>query len=374
VVDAGPTGQVPNSVTTSVTICVPGTSTCQTIPNVLVDTGSSGLRLLASVVTIPLQRVNSPTTGDFYGECANFATGVTWGPLAAADVLLAGETAHSMSLQVIGDTAAGPSIPSSCSAQGATQDSLALLGANGIIGVGLFQQDCGPYCATTADTIYYDCTAANACSPTTVALASQVSNPVAFFAQDNNGVVLQLPAISDSGAASVNGSLIFGIGTQANNVLTGAVIGVPDSGASMGSFTATYRGVALTNSFFDSGSNGLFFDDSTIATCSATGASPGFYCPGSSAALSEIPVSVSITGSNGSTTVSAVVANSGFLFAEASGSLHAFDDLGAPTGTSLPNAFDFGVPFFFGKSVFTAIEHQSTPGGTGPYFAFQAAP
>jgi hypothetical protein len=32
--------------------------------------------------------------------------------------------------------------------------------------------------------------------------------------------------------------------------------------------------------------------------------------------------------------------------------------------------FDFGLPFFFGRSVFTAIEGASTPGGTGPYVAF----
>ncbi len=32
--------------------------------------------------------------------------------------------------------------------------------------------------------------------------------------------------------------------------------------------------------------------------------------------------------------------------------------------------FDFGLGFFFGRSVFTAIEGQGTPGGAGPYFAY----
>jgi hypothetical protein len=32
--------------------------------------------------------------------------------------------------------------------------------------------------------------------------------------------------------------------------------------------------------------------------------------------------------------------------------------------------FDWGLPFFFGRTVYTAIEGQSTPAGVGPYFAF----
>jgi hypothetical protein len=35
-----------NMLQTSVTICVPGTNTCQTIDNIQVDTGSQGLRIL----------------------------------------------------------------------------------------------------------------------------------------------------------------------------------------------------------------------------------------------------------------------------------------------------------------------------------------
>jgi len=83
-VNAGPTGQFPNTVLTSVTVCVPGTQTCQTIPNVMVDTGSTGLRLLASVLTIALPPVTSPTTGHAYSECTDFADGVTWGAVSAA--------------------------------------------------------------------------------------------------------------------------------------------------------------------------------------------------------------------------------------------------------------------------------------------------
>src|SRR3569832_2865883 len=53
-VNAGPTNHSLNQPFTSVTICVPGTSNCQTIGGILIDTGSYGLRILSSAVTIPL--------------------------------------------------------------------------------------------------------------------------------------------------------------------------------------------------------------------------------------------------------------------------------------------------------------------------------
>ena len=45
---------------------------------------------------------------------------------------------------------------------------------------------------------------------------------------------------------------------------------------------------------------------------------------------------------------------------------YAFSNLGGPNA----GAFDWGLPFFFGRNVYTAIELQTTPGGTGPYFAY----
>src|SRR5258708_39910817 len=46
-VNAGPNGNYANGVFTSVTICAPGTSNCQTVSGVLVDTGSCGFRVLS---------------------------------------------------------------------------------------------------------------------------------------------------------------------------------------------------------------------------------------------------------------------------------------------------------------------------------------
>ena len=57
-VNGGPDGNYANGVFVSVTVCVPSTSTCQTVPNVLVDTGSTGLRILSSALTISLTQQN----------------------------------------------------------------------------------------------------------------------------------------------------------------------------------------------------------------------------------------------------------------------------------------------------------------------------
>jgi hypothetical protein len=32
--------------------------------------------------------------------------------------------------------------------------------------------------------------------------------------------------------------------------------------------------------------------------------------------------------------------------------------------------FDWGLPFFYGRNVYAAVEQQSTPGGSGPYIAY----
>src|SRR5579872_1335178 len=45
---ANPPSAYTNGAFVSVNVCVPGTSTCQTIDDVLVDTGSFGLRILGS--------------------------------------------------------------------------------------------------------------------------------------------------------------------------------------------------------------------------------------------------------------------------------------------------------------------------------------
>ncbi|AQH05794.1 hypothetical protein A9R05_43025 (plasmid) [Burkholderia sp. KK1] len=345
-----------NQPTASVTICVPGTTNCQTINNVLVDTGSSGLRLFSSEVSLALPRVVSGSAT--LTECSAFGSGSTWGTVASADISLAGEVAKSASVQLIADPAV-ESIPASCMAESpsdAAVQTAAELGANGIIGVGLATADCGTYCVnTTANNVYFSCTAST-CSQTTAAANMQVANPVGQFAQDNNGVAITLPAVTTAGLTQVTGTLTFGIGTQSDNALGTAQVYTVNSS---GEVTTIYGSDTDTDSFIDSGSNGFFFHDSSITQCAITDA-PGFYCPAST--LTESAMIQGVNGNNVS--VSFQVANTDTI---AAAGVYAVNGLAT---TAPPGTFDWGLPFFYGRTVYTAINNASTPGGTGPYFAF----
>jgi len=35
-----------------------------------------------------------------------------------------------------------------------------------------------------------------------------------------------------------------------------------------------------------------------------------------------------------------------------------------------PDSFDFGLPFFYGRPIYTAIEGRTAAGAAGPFFAF----
>lgn len=353
-IDSGPAGagNIINVPYVSVTLCRPGTSTCQTIDHVLVDTASFGLRIISGVLnsSLALPAVTA-SDGNPMGECAQFVSGYFWGSVRSADVKIAGEIAPSLPVQQVGDTSAAfANVP--CS--GANFGTVAALGANGILGVGLFNHDCGSPCARQANNgVYYECTA-SACTSTTMPLANQVANPVPLFATDNNGVVLTMPSVATGGATTLTGTLAFGIDTQSNNNVGSATVYAADS---KGNFTTTYKGVTLASSFLDSGSNGFFFTDATIPQCSA---SSGFYCPATPLALSAVNTSASGAPSG---PVDFTIVNLQALDA----SIRA-----APVGGSIgqSGSFDWGMPFFFGRTVFVAIAGRSTLHGTGPYWAY----
>jgi hypothetical protein len=340
----------------SVTVCAPGSTTnCQTIDNIQVDTGSAGLRILSSVLSSSIgvvQETNINGDGGPVVECTIFADGISWGPVVTANVQVGGETAASIPIQVIGDPAF-PTPPNSCLALGPTEeDSVATFGANGILGVGPFVQD---------GQDYYSCPE-GACSPITVSV-QEVTNPVASFPVDSNGVIVELPGLDGGVATSPTGSLVFGIGTQSNNALGTATIYALDP-VFDAYITVDFNGTSYPDSFIDSGSNSIDFVDSSIPVCSTSGIAPNFFCPSSTMAN----LTAMNTGSNGVTgTAMFSVANAEDLFNN-NPTATAFLELAGPS--PFATSFDWGLPFFFGKNVFTAIAGDATPGGPGPYVAY----
>ncbi|MFT3800402.1 MAG: DUF3443 family protein [Burkholderiaceae bacterium] len=367
VIDGGPSGNAVNVPFVSLKICTPGSTTqCQTIDHILLDTGSTGLRLISSVLNAsvaPARHTNA--AGEQLAECFAYVDGTVWGRLAKLDVELGGELLSSVPVHLIGDETSATLPGSDC--PGPYQNTVAEFGANGILGISTFLQDCGSQCAAAASSSYYFRCPADGCVKTPVALADQVNNPVARLAGDNNGVIVTLPSVPTGGASKATGALILGINTRGNNALA-TTTPILTLSPTTGYLTATYQGKALSNSFFDTGSNFYFFNDSSIPQCTA-GDYDRFYCP-----LATQNISATVTGANGvANTVSFSLVNA-YTTHQANWRNDVFDGFGATS--SLASSFDFGAPFFFGRSVYTAFEGDGgaatnvVGGVAGPWIAY----
>ena len=414
IVDAGPASVASsnepdfNMAFTTLVVCAPGTSNCVTIDHVLVDTGSTGLRIPAGAfptltnganVLAALQNVNTSTP---VAECYEFVDSFNWGTVRYADVKLGGssntsEVASSVPIQVTGDPSV-PSIPSDCT--GAEADTVAELGANGLLGVNYLQYDCDALgfsnpclsSSTAPSGMYYTCSGSS-CSVSAAPFNQQVRNPVSMFATDNNGVIVELPGVpigGETGISTGQGSLVFGIGTQSNNGLSSsAVVLNIDSNPNDPQYagvTTVFKGTSYPNSaeaktleadgsftigsFLDSGSDAIYFLDqpqSGITACS-----DGWYCPSSTESLTAVNQATNGNSSN----VQFNVSNGDTL----SASYTAFSDLAAPNTSGTPDSltqaedgyFDWGLSFFYGRNVYTAIWGVTSPSGVpaGPLWAY----
>jgi hypothetical protein len=354
-----------NIPTVSVTICAPGSTTnCQTINNVQLDTGSFGLRVVSSVLNptlaaaLPVSTIGS--SGAQLAECATFADGYTWGSVRTALVTIGGETTTSaIPLQLIGDKSAS-TVPTRGCGSGSAENTVADLGANGILGVGTAPTDCGATCANASTAAnysnYFACPNGTSCTRTAVPLTQQVANPVASFPFDNNGVIVQMAPVSNSGAASASGTLVFGIGTQGNNALNASQVFTTDAFGDLNN--SSFNGTTV-QAFLDSGSNAYFFGDSSLTLCGSQFA--GFYCPSSAQTRT-----VTLVGLNNVSAVASVgILNAQTLFGN--GSSYAFNDLAGQIGGNA--SFDLGLPFFYGRHVYYHLD-QTASGGPAPFVGY----
>lgn len=377
-VNAGPPELAPsgaiNTAFLSLNVCVPGTSTCQTINNVAVDTGSTGIRILASKLSLSLTPLTT-TGGGTVANCNQFVDGYTWGPVETADISIPGtnEKASGIPIQVIDDTSSFTAAPVNCVGTLGSDNNVTGLGAYAILGIGNFRQDCGGSCTLAGNDpnnpgFYYSCSSGN-CGVISASIQQQLQNPVAMFATDNNGSIVELPSIDSAGSPSVTGSLVFGIGTQSNNQLGSATVITLDQNST---FTTVY-GVAQTSytgSVIDSGSNGIYFLDPSVDGITTCQSNSSFYCPSST-----LNLTATNEGLNGNHShVNFSVANAESL----PSANFAFNDLGGTNFNSSPSSFgtsdsfDFGLPFFFGRNVYTGLEgvNNGNPTDAGQYVAY----
>lgn len=338
-------GSYPNKPCVSVTVCSPGTSTCRTINDILLDTGSTGLRIFGSLLSgMSFTEVSSGT--GLLTNCVQYVDGSAhWGPVRIADVTLGNLIASNVPIQIIDASFGNPSL---CGTPDATPVES---GFNGILGTGLFNEDCGALCVTFSDNgTYFSCSGAT-CAETTAPLSDQIKNPVALLPSDNNGFILQFPSVPAGGAVSADGLLILGIGTRTNNTTSGITNSFATD-PTYGEFTTVFNSRTYSDSFMDSGSNGLFFNKSFV---SALTECSGWYCPSSTQNLSATIEGLSVSFAIGDASVLLSLSNPNNVFSELGGTY---------------SSFDWGLPFFLGRRVYNGIEGKTSGLGTGPYLAY----
>jgi hypothetical protein len=167
-----------------------------------------------------------------------------------------------------------------------------------------------------------------------------------------------LPSIPAAGQATATGTLTFGVGTESNNALGSASVLTANN---FGDFSTSYNAATYPASLLDSGSNALYFQDQPASTlaqspCPANSGGSAFYCPSTTQNLSATN-----QGVNGTTsTVNFQIAN----LSDISTSNFAINDVGGPMSAG---TFDWGVPFFYARSVFILFEGTASGGQYGAY-------
>lgn len=311
-----------NEPVVTLTICVPNSTNCENVSNILVDLGSTGLRLshtLAISSSLPQESEN----GGLITECYGFVSGYNYGPVVTASVTL-GNQSVTVPVQISNSSL---SAPSSCTTSSTGNISSAPFEPyiNGILGL-LFPQD------DSLDGQYYE----GGSGPTTISSSLEVQNPVFLLpTSENNGVLLSgFPTVSTTQGASastVSGLLTFGTGTA-----SGLTSLTTNSSATI---TASYNKQTL-KAFFDTGSNGWFIDNPNIPTCTSSSLQ-GFFC-GTATNQSAI-LTGTTTGS--SVTLNFSIENAQTLFNTGN---QVFSSLGGP----MSGFFDAGFPaFLYGYTI-----------------------
>ncbi len=326
----------------SVVVC-DGSDHCVTVPYVQLDTGSVGLHLRAKTLAgLDLQPVLS-ASGKQVDACSNFAQGYIWGAVEQANVQLGGEPAMQLPIQVFGSGSPAPDVPALCTTLGNNIGSLLAVGGNGILGVaGLL----------TGGTTDFTCDGSSCNIATSLDPTLLIENPVTFLANgDDNGVILTLPAIPASGAASAQGALTFGLDSRSDNQTAGFHAFGTDA---YGNLSMSAQGQTYTQTAIDSGSSFLYlpfnmpYDSSTQ-----------YYTPST---LQIVPITLSNEpGTSPDVSVSSSLEVGNIISLVDTGN-DAFDDIGqyAPSSSTAT----LSLPYFFGRSV--AYGMPGTTSGLGP--------
>ncbi len=343
-----------NRLLVSVTVCKPGSSQCVTVNDVMIDTGSTGLRLqsFALPADFRLPSVPGPDRKPL-AECLHFESSRAWGSVVRADIRFGsnGPSALGVPIQVIGDSV-GPR-PDSCAGGGATPTS------NGTLGIGIHATDCSGVCTQSIQAPrYYTCDQI-ICSP----LAGQVDqsyrlpNPVTRLNGHNNGIIIDFPKVSPNGSIEAKGTLSFGLDNSGPNNLGSArrlFLGAT------GRFTTLYNGQAYPASYIDSGTETYVLPNDQLNRCKFKTAG---FCP-----AADTKINLEFLGQDQARVAETIVV--GNYEALRNSTIGASDRL-AIYNIRDPNSYVYGAPFFLGRKIYLLFEGQSVQANgtlTGPMY------
>ena len=338
-----------NRMTTSIEICSSGSSThCHRVDNVMVDTGSVGLRLQERALNgfiLPAEQ----SGGQDVAECFSFVGHSNiWGKVRLADVHLGGLVASNIPVQVANGSLMRP-------ADGTCPNYNNDPASNGTLGIGRGTlEHIGILYTCDAD----DCRKLPSGS---IPEALRVPNPISRLPKDNDGEIFLIPPATSAISKELSGTLIFGVNSAANNKLDPQLTILPlDAG---GFFTTQFDGRSYSKSYIDSGTQTIGFLDPTLQTCTNSSTD---YCTTKVRNL----FMATLTPNAQSRPIQSffrIMQEPGIP-----GRLYdLYDDI-VSAGNS-PDNFVWGLPFFLEKRL-VLVQEGKTPEGsryTGPFYAFK---
>jgi hypothetical protein len=364
-IGSGMNGYGINTMYVSITLCKDQTGTnCQTIDNIILDTGSFGLKINKSALPesfiASLTRVKTTNDETVYA-CNTFGSGYVFASEHYAVLQLAGDYSDNVIVQII-ENSPTAEIPDSCLAKGPF-DNFEDFGANGIIGVNpaltlsnntilLYRKD--------TNGIYVALTESEANS---VPILNQ--NPLTSLHYNNNGFVIQIPPTLTNTNTNIHGNLVLGINTNVNNMITKNTNLIVASESSLstvcnsGCFYSKIENPESTiPAVFDSGTNSWVFISNNIPLCSYG------YCPESPFVWNSWVFSYDFAP-NESYQVTAIITKD----EESAGQELSFSVMPGWGYENTNNETLYGSPFFFGKNVYIVFPSKQN---SSPIWGFES--
>ena len=198
-----------NKLYVAVTVCNTAQQ-CRTVPDVLVDTGSPGLRLFRSaLVGLELDAVTA--RGHPVANWGRFASGALWGTLHWAEVRIGGvATTAAIPIELFDEPGPGESLPSGYGSADA-RSKLRMTVGNGILGISPQRfAEAGYYLNVGSHGVR----SKSDWEPVKIHDALKLANPIGHFpAPYDTGSVIRLPEVDRAGGQSTaQGWLGFGLG------------------------------------------------------------------------------------------------------------------------------------------------------------------